>query len=420
MWRDLVYEQPHIWRRMVARLDFSHIRRTSTLDDRIRWIRSLNRRSFDSVVVHGALDQEIAELPHAFASFSNLRSVALHCCGCNDSSLQQLLISCSTRLERLELISCNELSDGGHWLTACTQLNALSIADCINIADETIMAIGQTLPHLVELSVQAYHVTDQCFQYMRINSHLPNSQGFSSADMEAKLVAIEEKAIDDRIAEARLRRERRLRGSPTATRRSIRTEDQWSESVDSPLQALLLNNCWELSNQAMVQLAHCLPNLRYLSLSGCSKVTDEAIELIAQHLKHLQHIDLSWCHRLSDASLEFLACDLGDTLAELMLDRCTGITDIGLSYVAAIRSLKVLTLRWCLQLRDVGIQSLSPLSGLHVLSLSGCSMLTPNAFRSMDQLTSLKELELINCPAATDNLMVYLGQQLPSNCVIIK
>ena len=39
------------------------------------------------------------------------------------------------------------------------------------------------------------------------------------------------------------------------------------------LRTLILQHCWELSNQGVVSLAHGLPNLTTLSLSGCSKVS---------------------------------------------------------------------------------------------------------------------------------------------------
>lgn len=118
------------------------------------------------------------------------------------------------------------------------------------------------------------------------------------------------------------------------------------------LKQLHLQHCWELSNQGILSIAHGLPNLNTLSLSGCSKVctrvcdsehtcntwplahanhgppsalrlqvTDDAVEVIAEQLRALQHLDLSWCARISDAALEYIACDLSDSLKELVLDR---------------------------------------------------------------------------------------------------
>lgn len=396
LWRDILYDQPSTWSQFTVRIDYSHFRRSADASQRVRLLRSLSNRSFDSVLIHAALSEELLEVSSAVGPFTSLRSLALHCCGCTDTTLQQLLSSFGGRLQRLELISCNELSDGGHWLSACTRLRALCIADCINVADETIAAIGQTLPRLVELSVQAYHVTDQCFQYLRDKKQIPIS------NCRTQSTASSESAGSD----------------------DVTPDDEWQTEAllagSSALRVLQLNNCWELSNQAVLQVAHCLPHLRHLSLAGCSKITDEAVELIAEQMRCLSHLDLSWCTRISDAALEYIACDLGECLNELLLDRCTAITDIGLGYVASMRRLEVLSVRWCVQVRDLGVQALSSMSQLRVLSLAGCSMLTPNAFRCLQQLTSLEQLELTNCPAVNENMIAYLRQQLPADCVIVK
>lgn len=89
----------------------------------------------------------------------------------------------------------------------------------------------------------------------------------------------------------------------------------------SNLRCLRLENCWEIGNQGVLNIAHGLPNLVTLSLSGCTKINDDAIEVIAEQLRHLTSLNLSWCSRISDASLEYIACDLADSLRELIIDR---------------------------------------------------------------------------------------------------
>lgn len=38
------------------------------------------------------------------------------------------------------------------------------------------------------------------------------------------------------------------------------------------LKALRLENCWELTNQGVVNIVHSLPHIERLGLLGCSKV----------------------------------------------------------------------------------------------------------------------------------------------------
>jgi len=122
---------------------------------------------------------------------------------------------------------CNEITDGGIWTGIIPNLTSLTILDCINIADETIAAICQMMPNLRVLQIQAYHVTDTAMSYF----------------------------------------------GPSCARDNLRV--------------LMLQHCWELSNQGVVSLAHGLPSLCSLSLAGCSKVRSR-----------IQNLDILFDHKL--------------------------------------------------------------------------------------------------------------------------
>jgi len=160
---------------------------------------------------------------------------------------------------RLELSGCNDFTEAGLWSSRNARITALSVSDCINVADDAIAAISQLLPNLAELNLQAYHVTDTALAYFTAK------QGYTT-------------------------------------------------------HTLRLNSCWEITNHGVVNMVHSLPNLSVLSLSGCSKVTDDGVELVAENLRKLRSLDLSWCPRITDMALEYIACDL-HKLEELVLDR---------------------------------------------------------------------------------------------------
>lgn len=88
----------------------------------------------------------------------------------------------------LELAGCNEVTEAGLWSCLTPRIVSLSLADCINIADEAVGAVAQLLPSLYEFSLQvsiffyfnqlklrmllilfhifkAYHVTDAALGY---------------------------------------------------------------------------------------------------------------------------------------------------------------------------------------------------------------------------------------------------------------
>ena len=65
----------------------------------------------------------------------------------------------------LELAGCNEITEAGLWACLTPRIVSLSLADCINVADEAVGAVAQLLPSLYEFSLQAYHVTDAALGY---------------------------------------------------------------------------------------------------------------------------------------------------------------------------------------------------------------------------------------------------------------
>lgn len=57
-------------------------------------------------------------------------------------------------LFELELAGCNEITEAGLWSCLTPRIVSLSLADCINIADEAVGAVAQLLPSLYEFSLQ--------------------------------------------------------------------------------------------------------------------------------------------------------------------------------------------------------------------------------------------------------------------------
>lgn len=359
-WRALLY-QPRFWHGLRPVLHCREMRSANveaTTDMRRRFYVSVQKRGFDSLVLMCANDEDLMDLVANYAvnHTKALRSVALRCSNVSDKGLETLLDHLNG-VYQLELQGCNDVTEAGLWACLNPRIVSLSVADCINVADEAVGAIAQLLPSLYELNLQAYHVTDAALAFF----------------------------------------------SPRQT---------------STLSILRLHSCWELTNHAIINIVHSLPNLTVLSLSGCSKITDDGVELIAENLRRLRSLDLSWCPRITDAALEYIACDLNQ-LEELTLDRCVHVTDIGVGYVSTMLSLSALFLRWCSQVRDFGVQHLCSMRNIQVLSLAGCSLVTSAGLSSLVQLRHLQELELTNCPGATPELYHHLHLHLPK-CLIIE
>nr|XP_005505692.2 F-box/LRR-repeat protein 16 isoform X1 [Columba livia] len=314
-------------------------------------------RGFDGFCLVGVSDLDICEFIDNYPlSKKGVKSMSLKRSTITDAGLEVMLEQMQG-VVRLELSGCNDFTEAGLWSSLNARITALSVSDCINVADDAIAAISQLLPNLTELNLQAYHVTDTALAYFTAK------QGYTT-------------------------------------------------------HTLRLNSCWEITNHGVVNMVHSLPNLSVLSLSGCSKVTDDGVELVAENLRKLRSLDLSWCPRITDMALEYIACDL-HKLEELVLDRCVRITDTGLSYLSTMSSLRSLYLRWCCQVQDFGLKHLLSMGSLRLLSLAGCPLLTTTGLSGLVQLQELEELELTNCPGATPELFKYFSQQLPC-CMVIE
>lgn len=318
---------------------------------------SLDNRGFDALCLFGATDDDIEDIVYKIPVSAHKRITVcrLNNCSLTDRGID-LLTTTFDKIEELELTGCNEITNAIE-LKSLIDLKRLIITDCINIADGIAQNLLPIANQLNELTIQAYHLTDTFLEYLSLNS-----------DIER-------------------------------------------------LTKLELPNCKEITNQSLVTMAKHFTQLEVLSVSGSTKISDDGIEILAEQARKLRCLDLSWCTRITDASLECIACDLGDTLTDLILDRNVHITDVGIGYLSTMSRLTLLHIRWCPRITDIGLESLLGVSSLKYLSLAGIHQITARSLLCLVE-TELEEIELTNCPAVNGDLIMFLSAQLPE-CNII-
>lgn len=318
---------------------------------------SIVERGFDAISLFGATDEDIDDLITRLTdkTLCQILTCRLHNCSITNKALE-LLIDRLCHIQDLELSGCNEITNSFD-LLALKNLRCLTITDCINIADGIAQKLAPILGQLDELTVQAYHLTDTFLDYLSLNGET------------TKLIRLE------------------------------------------------LPNCKEITNQSLATLALHFTKLETLSISGSTKITDEGVEVLAEKLRNLKCLDLSWCPRITDSSLECIACDLGDTLTDLVLDRNVHITDAGLGYLTMMSNLTLLYIRWCPRVTDLGIETIIQAQTLRYLSLAGLHQVTARSLLCLVE-TNLLELELTNCPAINGDLIMFLAARMPQ-CNIV-
>ncbi|KAA0198274.1 hypothetical protein HAZT_HAZT011105 [Hyalella azteca] len=229
-WRTVLY-QPSYWRTTRAVLHCKEVRADTeeqTVEMRRKFYVSVQMRGFDSLVLVCATDSDLMDLVANYAVNHTraLRCVALRCCSVSDKGLEALLEHLGG-VYQLELQSCNELTEAGLWAILHPRIVSLAVADCINVADEAIGAVAQLLPSLYELSLQAYHVTDAALALF----------------------------------------------SPRQT---------------ASLSILRLHSCWELTNQAVVNIGEsCACAMRIFSILDVTDIIALAIGQVGVLMKNL-------------------------------------------------------------------------------------------------------------------------------------
>ncbi|MCL4153339.1 UNVERIFIED_CONTAM: hypothetical protein GTU68_062583 [Idotea baltica] len=167
-WRSVLY-QPKFWHGLRPVLHCRQLRGPSpdaTTELRRRFYASVQLRGFDSLVLVCAADEDLLDLVANYAvnRTKNLRAVGLRCSSVTDKGVETLLDHLNG-VYQLELQGCNEITEAGLWGCLSPRIVSLSVADCINVADEAVGAIAQLLPSLYELNLQAYHVTDAALAF---------------------------------------------------------------------------------------------------------------------------------------------------------------------------------------------------------------------------------------------------------------
>ena len=149
-----------------------------------------------------------------------------------------------------------------------------------------------------------------------------------------------------------------------------------------------------------------LTRLAILDMEACVTLTDGGVRHLSG-LSRLERLNLSGCVKLSGWTLDRLP--LG--LEELCLDDCPRIGGAAFANVAALTSLRSLSLRGCSQIDDGGLHAIaSGLGRLNTLSLFSAAGVSARGLRSLSRLPHLKALHLSHCWNVDDEGLTQLAR----------
>lgn len=164
------------------------------------------------------------------------------------------------------------------------------------------------------------------------------------------------------------------------------------------LRVLLLAGCQGVTDEGLGEMA-CMDKLQHLNLAGCSRITNKGIEYIVQ-MHGVQWVGCDGCSAVGKKK-PLMSSHVPNTgLQRLNLDQCSSISDAGLVALAALPSLRQVSVSWGACVVGSGLQALAQLTSLATLDIS---YITPVAPGMQYQQPRTDEL---NAPAPPPGLVV--------------
>ncbi|XP_010546742.1 PREDICTED: F-box/LRR-repeat protein 3 isoform X2 [Tarenaya hassleriana] len=179
------------------------------------------------------------------------------------------------------------------------------------------------------------------------------------------------------------------------------------------LSSVDLSVCPRVDDSVVLRLALNGPALRSLNLSRATGVGARGMETVARACQALERVDVSHCWRFGDWEAAALSVAAG--LRELRMDKCLGLSDVGLVRIAVgCSKLEKISLKWCMEISDLGIDLLCKkcrdLKSLDVSYLK----ITNDSICSISSLPKLEVLLMVCCPLITDAGLQFLENGSPS------
>jgi hypothetical protein len=137
------------------------------------------------------------------------------------------------------------------------------------------------------------------------------------------------------------------------------------------LGTLILEGCRCLTDRSFIAIA-TMSNLVSLDASQCDLLTDDGFARLTE-LKVLASLNLGWCRKITDRGLDkfTLQHERRDNLVELILARCTSISDTGIEYLSRLSSLERLDVNGCTKISGTALgNTLQHLGKLRALNTS--------------------------------------------------
>nr|XP_043624792.1 F-box/LRR-repeat protein 3 [Erigeron canadensis] len=153
--------------------------------------------------------------------------------------------------------------------------------------------------------------------------------------------------------------------------------------------------------------------VKKLVLCRTTSLRFSGLEMLVGACTRLQVVDVSHCCQFGDREAAAISMAVG--LREVKMDKCLGVSDVGLAKIAIrCEKLEKISMKWCLEITDLGIDLLSKkCSHLKHISVSYLKI-SNESLRSISGLRKLEVLLMVGCGLVSDEGLDFIGNGCPS------
>ncbi|QPC76582.1 hypothetical protein HYE68_007334 [Fusarium pseudograminearum] len=309
-------------------------------------------------------------------------------------------------IKRLNLAAlADKVNDGSVMpLSVCTRVERLTLTNCRNLTDSGLIALVENSNSLLALDISNdKNITEQSIN--AIAKHCNRLQGLNISGCES----ISNESMITLATSCRYIKRLKLNECGQLQDDAIHA---FAENCPNILE-IDLHQCARIGNGPVTSLMVKGNCLRELRLANCELIDDEAFLSLpyGRSFEHLRILDLTSCHRLTDAAVQKII-DVAPRLRNLVLAKCRNITDTAVHAISKLgKNLHYVHLGHCGNITDEGVKKLvQNCNRIRYIDLGCCTNLTDESVKRLALLPKLKRIGLVKCSSITDESVFHLAE----------
>nr|XP_036575971.1 F-box and leucine-rich repeat protein grr1 [Colletotrichum truncatum]KAF6782627.1 F-box and leucine-rich repeat protein grr1 [Colletotrichum truncatum] len=327
---------------------------------------------------------------------------------CQTLQLENPFFAYRDFIKRLNLAAtplADRINDGSVIpLAVCTRVERLTLTNCRNLTDQGLTALVENSSSLLALDISGdEHISDVSIR--TIAEHCKRLQGLNISG--CRLITNDSMIM---LAE-NCRFIKRLKLNECA---QLQDNAILSFADNCPnILEIDLHQCSQIGNEPITALIAKGQSLRELRLAGCELIDDSAFLSLPPNktYDHLRILDLTSCARLTDQAVQKII-EAAPRLRNLVLAKCRNITDVAVNAISKLgKNLHYLHLGHCGHITDEAVKRLvQACNRIRYIDLGCCTLLTDDSVMRLAQLPKLKRIGLVKCSNITDESVFALAR----------